>query len=92
MTQPTDLTNDPLLEQVAAIAEVTVAQAAAVIAAWHSIHEGDAIGTLRRDPDTGAVALRVMDNNMHMWRVNNPDGTSYNDMQPTLSWPKIGEA
>ncbi len=89
--QPVDLTTDAVLERVAdAVGDVTVAQAAAVIAAWHTIHEGDPPGTIRKDPETGAVAMRVEDGPVHVWRVNLPDGSQYNDLQPTLPWPKLG--
>jgi hypothetical protein len=61
-----------------------------VLTAWQEIRNGDPVGTTRRNPDTGAIAHRVNDNGLHLWRISAPDGTQYNDTQPTLDWPKLG--
>jgi hypothetical protein len=89
--QPKALTNPAALEHIAAmVGEIDANKVAAVIAAYHAIQEGDPLGTVRRDPETGAVALRVEDGGFHLWRVNLPNGEFYNDTQPTLPWPPIG--
>jgi hypothetical protein len=84
------------LEQIAAVASeadapLTANQVAAVLAAYGSILSGDPVGTVRRDPQTGAIAHRVSVDGLHMWRVSVPStGEQYNDVQPTLSWPMMG--
>lgn len=82
------------LEQIASVASeegeesLTANQAAAIIAAYHNVVSGDPVGTMRRDPETGAIGLKTMaPDGMLMWRVSVPDGTQYNDLQPTLTWP-----
>lgn len=62
-----------------------------VLAAWNAARAGDPVGTVKRDPGTGAVAHRVDADGVHMWKVTAPDGTQYNDMQPTLPWESIIE-
>jgi hypothetical protein len=89
--QPAFLKNTALLERVAkVVGDVTAEQVGAIMAAYWAIFDGDPVGTIRRDPDTGAVAVRVEDNGMNLWRVNGPDGEQYNDLQPTLPWPVLG--
>lgn len=86
---------DVLLEQIASIASeehesLTGKQAAAIIAAYHNVMDGDPVGTMRRDPETGAVALKVAaSDGLLMWRVNVPDGSQYSDLAPTLPWPVL---
>lgn len=93
-TQPPVL-QQATLEQIAQVAAeeteepLTANQTAAIIAAYHNVVSGDPVGTMRRDPETGAIALKVVDNGVMLWRVSVPDGTQYNDLQPTLHWPKI---
>lgn len=104
MTEQTDETpetpltppmlEDATLEQIAQVASeadvpLTKNQAAAVIAAYHNVLDGDPVGTMRKDPETGAVALKVIDNGLMIWRISCKDGTFYNDTQPTLPWPEI---
>jgi hypothetical protein len=87
---------DAALEQIAKVASeadesLTVNQVAAVLAAYNNVMAGDPVGTLRRDPETGAIAMRANVDGLHMWRVSSPDGNQYNDLQPTLNgWDKIG--
>lgn len=93
--QPVILTQPAGLEMIANLASeeseaITPNQVAAVIAAYHAMQEGDPLGAIRRDPQTGAVALRVEENGFHLWRINAPNGEHWNDTQPTLPWPKIG--
>lgn len=93
LPQPSDLTNDVLLQGISeTVGDVTKSQVAAVIAAWWALREGDSVGTIRRDPETGAIAVRVSDNGLPLWRVSVPNGEQYNDAQPTLPWPILGEA
>ena len=105
MTEPTDapapgngvpVLEKATLEQIASLATepdaehpLTANEAAAVIAAYHNVTAGDPVGTMRRDPETGAIALKVNSEGLLMWRVSVPDGSQYNDLQPTLDWPKI---
>jgi hypothetical protein len=90
--QPADLQNEAVINQIAHILKedgITPKQVAQVLAAWHTVHTGDKVGTIRRDPDTGAVAVRVESDGMPMWRVSTPSGEQYNDLQPTLLWPEL---
>ena len=69
--------------------DLTEEQVSSVLATWNHLREGDPIGMVRRDPDTGSVAHRVSAEGVHIWRVSRPDGEQYNDMQPTLPWPVL---
>jgi hypothetical protein len=87
--------SQPLLKQIADVASeagepLTANQVAAVLAAREAILDGDPVGTVRKGPE-GEIAVRVNDNGLHMWRVMCLDATFYNDLQPTLPWPKGGE-
>lgn len=89
-----EIPEDPTLEQIAQVASeadtpITRNQVAAVLAAYRNIMSGDPIGTIRRDPESGAMAMRVSDNGLQLWRVNAPDGSQYNDLQPHLPWPIV---
>ena len=81
-----------LIAQRLADMDLTEDQVGTVLAAWNEIREGDPPGTVRRDEKTGAIAHRVDADGVHLWRVSDPRGELYNDMQPTLSWPVIHEA
>lgn len=72
--------------------DVTPDQIRAVLGAWNAAREGDPVGMVRREPETGAVAHRVDADGLHLWRVSLPNGEQYNDMQPVLNWPVIAEA
>jgi hypothetical protein len=77
-----------LLDQIAEVASereepITAAQVAAVLAAREAILDGDPVGTIRQGP-AGEIAVRVNDNGLHLWRVNCPDGSQYNDLQPSM--------
>lgn len=69
--------------------EVTEAQIDAVLAAQQALAEGDPVGTVRKDDETGKVAHRVNVNGIVQWRVTCPQGDAYSDLQPTLPWPVI---
>ncbi|TRW85552.1 hypothetical protein FK535_09150 [Mycolicibacterium sp. 018/SC-01/001] len=51
---------------------------------------GSPVGTILRNVDTGEVATRVVDAGIPLWRVNQPDGGTYNThdpvMQPEDKW------
>lgn len=85
---------DATLDQIAGVASeageaITRNQVAAVLAAYRAILAGDPVGTVRRNPENGALAIRVNADGLHLWRVNVPDGDQYNDLSPTLSWPQV---
>jgi hypothetical protein len=68
---------------------VTAEQVSSVLDALNAARDGDPVGTVRRDPDSGAVAHRVDAAGVHMWRVSQPDGGQYNDMRPAFDWPEL---
>lgn len=89
-----DIPDDKTLQQIADVASedgdpLTANHASAVLAAYKAILEGDPVGTIRQDPDTGAIAIRVVDNGLHLWRITPHDAPVYNDLQPTLPWPEV---
>lgn len=90
-----DAMNNALLQQIADVASeadepLTAAQVAAVFAAREAVVGGDPVGTIKRGP-AGEIAMRVESDGMLIWRVTVPDGTQYNDTQPTLPWPAIAQ-
>lgn len=92
LRQPADFSNETLLQRVAEVVgdeNVTADKVGSVLAAWWAIHEGDPIGMVRRDPETGAIAHRAEENGIGIWRVSLPNGETYNDMQPQLPWPEV---
>lgn len=78
-----------MLQQIADVASepdeapLTQAQVAAVLAAHQAILEGDPVGTIKKGPGN-EIAVRVNDQGLHMWRVTCPDGTFYNNTEPSL--------
>jgi hypothetical protein len=90
-----EIPENATLDQIAHLAAekgetITRNQVSAVLAAYINVMEGDPVGMVRRDSETGALAVRVNADGVHMWRVSNPTtGEQYNDMQPTLDWPEI---
>jgi hypothetical protein len=81
--------SDAMLMQIAKVAseegeELTMAQVAAVLSAREAIIDGDPIGTIRQGAQ-GEIAIRVNDQGMHIWRVTCPDGTLYNNLEPTMN-------
>jgi hypothetical protein len=63
---------------------ITDEQVNNVLNALNYVRSGDPLGTIKLETATGKVANRVDVDGVHMWRVTAPDGSSYNDMQPTL--------
>ena len=91
--QPEYLSNLTLLKQVADNVDfdITADQVGNVMATFWTLSEGDPVGTIRRDPETGAIATRVEDSGMQLWHVIVPlTGEQYNDLQPRLPWPVLG--
>lgn len=77
---------EPIIETISdQLPEVTTEQVAMVLAAWNTILSGDPLGTVRIDPATGSIALRLSDSGVHKWRVTATDGGTWFDMSPTLS-------
>jgi hypothetical protein len=91
-----EMPDQTALERIAQIASETDAplsanQVAAVLAAFNHVLGGDPVGTMRRDQESGAVALRMNADGLHLWRINHPNGDYYNDLAPTLAWPVLHE-
>lgn len=64
-------------------------QISAVIEALNKVREGADLGVVMRDPVTGSVAHRVDADGILVWRVSEPGGGTYTDMQPTLPWEQV---
>lgn len=69
--------------------DLSEAQIDAVLAAQEAVAEGDPVGTIRKDDESGKVAHRVSVLGVVQWRVTCPHGDAYNDLQPTLPWKLI---
>lgn len=61
----------------------------AVLAALEVVRDGLPVGTIVQDPETSALAVRVSENGVHLWKVTALDGGEWRDMQPTLSGWKV---
>ena len=69
---------------------ITQEQISLVLGAWNDVQQGAALGTLMRDPVTGAIAHRVSNDGRHLWRVSSPSGDRWDDLNPTLpGWDVI---
>lgn len=88
-----DEVSEQLVEAVSSqLPEITDEQVAMVLTALNTVREGSPLGTIVTDPESGAVAVRVSDNGIHMWKVTAPDGGTWGDMQPTLpGWTVLRE-
>jgi hypothetical protein len=64
---------------------------ARIIVAYQTFLQGEPIGTVKMDPESNAVAMRVDDPNQGpCWRVTRPDGSQYTELQPTLAdWTSV---
>ena len=102
MTQPTDPATDPatdplpvtsaVVDQIAGHVgdSITPDVIHTVLTAWNAVRQGDPVGMIRRDETTGAVATRVEDSGVQMWKCSGKDGSVWSDLQPTLaSWTVI---
>jgi len=63
---------------------ITDEQVNDVLNALNHVRGGDPVGSIKLDAATGSVASRVEIDGVIQWRVIRGDGTSYNDLQPTL--------
>mgnify|MGYP006270721327 CR=1 FL=1 len=70
---------------VSTVADITEDQVRRVLAAVDAVRAGAAVGTIMRQPKTGAVATRVCEGGVPFWAVTAPDGSSWRDMQPRLN-------
>lgn len=92
MTEPatTDPVVDPTPQVASAITAhlgdtgLTAEQVAQVLGAYNAVRAGDPVGTIARNPETGAVAHRVVEAGVHLWRCSHPDGTQWSDLSATL--------
>ena len=70
--------------------EVTDEHVAMVLTALNSVTDGEPLGTIRKDPVTGNLAVRVSEGGIHQWKITAPDGGMWSDNQPTLpTWDKL---
>ena len=69
--------------------DLTEDQVRRVLAAREMVHSGSPVGTVMRDPKTGAVGTRITQDGVPVWQVTAPDG-QWVDMQPTLvGWTQL---
>ena len=83
------VTKDVVSALSAHVPDLDETQINSVLEALNKVREGDEIGTVLRNNETGAIAHRVDSEGIALWRVSEPNGTQYNDMQPSLPWTKI---
>jgi hypothetical protein len=85
------VSNDAVIaEIVKVVGDMTEDQVRRVLAARDMVHSGSPVGTVMRDPKTGAVATRVTENGVAVWQVCAPAGDKWVDMQPTLNgWTQL---
>jgi len=77
--------NATLVKSVAAVVDdLSEDQVRRVLTALEAIRDGAPVGTIVKDPTTGAVALRVSDGGVDCWSVSEPGGGHWRDMQPRL--------
>jgi len=72
---------------VTAVAEATglsVEDVRRVFEAHRLVSEGAAVGTIAKDPETGAVAVRVSQNGLPVWKISTVSGDEWKDAQPRL--------
>lgn len=70
--------------------EVTDEHVAMVLEAWNTVLNGEPVGTIKLDPESGNLARRVNENGIHQWKITAPDGGMWSDMSPTLpGWTKL---
>ena len=85
------MSNDAVIAAIVkVVGDMTEDQVRRVLAAREMVHSGSPVGTVMRDPKTGAVALRVTENGVGVWQVSTPAGDKWVDMQPTLNgWTQL---
>jgi hypothetical protein len=80
----TVVVKDAVVTAVAEIVGLSDDQVRQVFAAFRMVQEGAAVGTIAKDPETGAVAVRVTENGLPVWKVNTVSGDEWKDAQPHL--------
>lgn len=76
-----------IVENVSDVTEDTVRR---VFASYDALCEGAAVGTVVKDPQTGAIAVRVAGDGVPRWQVTTVSGDQWVDMQPNLDgWETI---
>ena len=64
---------------------VTQEQIGLVLGAWNDVQQGAPLGTILRNPETGAIAHRVAQDGRNLWRVSAVNGERWDDLNPTLA-------
>jgi hypothetical protein len=75
---------DAVVTAVAEAVGLSDDQVRQVFAAFRMVQEGDPVGTIAKDPETGAVAVRVSQNGLPVWKINTVSGDEWQDAQPRL--------
>ena len=68
----------------ARVGDITEDQVRRVLAAVDQVQEGATVGTLMQDPETQAIAVRVNQSGVPVWKVTTMNGDSWVDTQPRL--------
>ena len=85
MSELPDPTNEQMVVAISSqLPEVTDEQVAMVFDAWNTIVNGDPLGTILSDPDTGSIAMRVAAFGIHQWQITDTQGGTTVDRSPTL--------
>lgn len=88
--EPTPEVANAISAQLGGDNALTPEQIAQVLGAYNAVRSGDPVGTIVRNPDTGAIGHRVTEAGVHVWRCSAPDGTQWSDLSPTLvGWDTI---
>lgn len=93
MTEPTPA-SEPEIQNSAHVAEAINAhigggslsqeQINLVLGAYNAVRQGEPVGTIMKNTETGAIAHRVETDGVHLWRVSLPNGEQWTDLSPTL--------
>lgn len=59
-------------------------QISSVLTGMNTVREGDPLGRVCRNAQTGEVAHRIDDGGLHRWRISPPDAPVYTIDEPTL--------
>ena len=78
------MVSDDVVSAVAKTVDLAEDDVRRVLAAVESVLEGDPVGTVVQDPETGAVAVRVVENGVPAWKVTTTCGDQWRDVQPRL--------
>lgn len=80
---------DRVVKAIVEQCDVPEEQVRAVLTALEVIRDGASVGTVVQDPSSGAVACRVVEDGVHLWKVTALDGGEWRDMQPRLKGWKV---